>query len=118
MSFNFNFPRFFNIVLNLYRRLTVWLSGSGGSGETRMNDCTNSRKPRSAKKRRSRCPLQLMFGGLLLKGIWWLSIDGQSAWVNSDALHPLHVNQLLYHVLAYRPATKHSFSSDNLALVS
>jgi len=37
---------------------TEWLSGSGGTGGTRMNDCAYAGKPRSAKKRRSRCPLQ------------------------------------------------------------
>ena len=45
---------------------TVWLSGSGGTGETRMNDRAISGKPRSAKKRRSRCPLQPVLGRLAL----------------------------------------------------
>jgi len=45
-----------------FKRPTVWLSGSGGTGETRLNDCAFSGKPRSAKKRRSRCPLELMLG--------------------------------------------------------
>jgi len=39
-------------------RLTEWLSGSGGTGETRLNECAFAGKPRSAKKRRSRRPLQ------------------------------------------------------------
>jgi len=42
--------------------LTDWLSGSGGAGETSLNDCFFARKPRSAKKRHSRCPLQPVLG--------------------------------------------------------
>ena len=38
--------------------LTVWLSGSGGAGKAYMNECAFAGKLRSAKKRRSRCPLQ------------------------------------------------------------
>ncbi|MDO9128844.1 MAG: hypothetical protein Q7U34_03160, partial [Anaerolineales bacterium] len=42
--------------------LTEWLSGSGGTGETPSQLCTISGKPRSAKKRHSRCPLQPVLG--------------------------------------------------------
>ncbi len=45
-------------------RLTAKLSGSGGTGETRLNDWAIFGKPRSVKKRRSRCPLQLMLGAI------------------------------------------------------
>ena len=47
----------------ILQRLTVWLSGSGGARKTHLNDRAFAGKPRSAKKRRSRCPLQPVLGG-------------------------------------------------------
>ena len=46
------------------RGLTEWLSGGGGTGETRLNDCAFAGKPRPTKKRPSRCPLQPVLGRL------------------------------------------------------
>ena len=72
------------------RTLTEWLSGSGGTGETRLNELRLCWQAASAKKRHSRCPLhpiniarrsffpkghyscpeKPVFGGLLLKILW------------------------------------------------
>jgi hypothetical protein len=44
---------------------TVWLSGSGGTGETRLNGSCLCWQAAPAMKRRSRCPLQPVLGRFL-----------------------------------------------------
>jgi len=43
-------------------RPTVKLSGSGGTGETRMNGSREFWQATPARERQSRCPLQLVLG--------------------------------------------------------
>jgi len=49
----------------VFSRRTAKLSGSGGTGETRLNGLREFWQAAPAKKRRSRCPLQLMLARLM-----------------------------------------------------